>query len=199
MANPPSDHRRRLADLLRTLSLVRGDFTLSSGKKSSYYLDCKLTTLHPEGALLTGYCVLEMLDEMNAKPEAIGGLSMGADPVVSAAIVVSQIERRPLPGFLVRKEAKKHGRQKQIEGLEKPAGRRVVIVDEVCTTGGSTQEAIDAAEREGCEVIAVISLVDREEGGSEMLRAKYNYRTIFTARELLAEEPKSAGTARSAS
>jgi orotate phosphoribosyltransferase len=191
-------HRERLANLLRTKSLVRGEITLSSGKKSSYYLDCKLTTLSPEGALLTGYCVLELLDEMGVKPDAIGGLSMGADPVVSAAVIVSEIEHRPLPGFLVRKEAKKHGRQKQLEGLDDPRGKKVVIVDEVCTTGGSTQDAIDAAERAGCKVVAVISLVDREEGGSEMLRKKYNYRSVFTARELLAEDPKPAGTARSA-
>src|SRR5271154_1981826 len=194
-----ANHRQRLADLLRTLSLVRGDFTLSSGKKSTYYLDCKLTTLHPEGALLTGYCVLELLDEMGVKADAIGGLSMGADPLVTAAGVVSELEKKPLPGFLVRKEAKKHGRRKQIEGIENPRGMKVAIVDEVCTTGGSTQEAIDAAESEGCEVGAVISLVDREEGGSAALRAKYNYRSIFTARELLAEDPKSAGAARSAS
>ena len=192
-------HREKLANLLRTKSLVRGEITLSSGKKSNYYMDCKLTTLDPEGALLTGYCVLELLDEMGVKPDAIGGLSMGADPLVTAAGVVSAIEKRPLPGFLVRKEAKKHGRQKQIEGMENPRGKKVVIVDEVCTTGSSTREAIEAAEREGCEVVAVISLVDREEGGSEMLRQKYNYRSIFTARELLAEEPKSTGTARRAS
>lgn len=189
-----ANHRQRLADLLRTLSLVRGDFTLSSGKKSSYYLDCKLTTLHPEGALLTGHCVLELLDEMGVQADAIGGLSMGADPVVSAAIVVSEIEKHPLPGFLVRKEAKKHGRNKQIEGIEDVRGKRVIIVDEVCTTGGSTQEAIDAVEREGARVVAVISVVDREEGGSEMLRHKYNYRSVFTASELLADEASSAST-----
>jgi orotate phosphoribosyltransferase len=192
-------HREQLANLLRTKSLVRGEITLSSGKKSNYYLDCKLTTLDPEGALLTGYCVLELIDEMAVKPDAIGGLSMGADPLVTAAGVVSAIEKKPLPGFLVRKEAKKHGRQKQIEGLENPRGKKVVIVDEVCTTGGSTQEAIDAAEREGCQVVAVISLVDREEGGSEMLRQKYNYRSIFTARELLQEETPSSEKARSSS
>ena len=192
-------HRAQLANLLRTKSLVRGEITLSSGKKSNYYLDCKLTTLDPEGALLTGYCVLELLDEMGVKPDAIGGLSMGADPLVTAAGVVSAIEKKPLPGFLVRKEAKKHGRQKQIEGLDDPRGKKVVIVDEVCTTGGSTQEAIDAAEREGCQVVAVISLVDREEGGSEKLRQKYNYRSIFTARELLEEETPSSEKARSSS
>ena len=188
-------HRRRLADLLRRNSLVRGEITLSSGKKSDYYLDCKLTTLSPEGALLTGYCLLELLDDMELKPDAIGGLSMGADPVVSAAVVVSELEHRPLPGFLVRKEAKQHGRQKQIEGINDPRGKKVVIVDEVCTTGGSTQEAIDAAEREGCEVVGVISLVDREEGGSEMLRQKYNYRSIFIASELLAENPAATRSA----
>ena len=112
---------------------------------------------------------------------------------------MSAFEKRPVQGFLVRKEAKGHGRKKQIEGMEETRGKRVAIVDDVCTTGGSTQEAIEAAEREGCEVVAVISLVDREEGGSEMLRAKYNYRSIFTAKELLAEDKKSAGTARTAS
>jgi orotate phosphoribosyltransferase len=188
-------HRDQLANLLRSKSLVRGEFVLSSGKKSNYYLDCKLTTLDPEGALLTGYCILELLEEMNIQPDAIGGLSMGADPLVTATGVVSAIEKRPLPGFLVRKKAKEHGRQRQIEGLEKPTGKKVVIVDEVCTTGGSTAEAIDAAEREGCEVMAVISLVDREEGGSAMLRAKYNYRSVFTARELLAPSSALAGTA----
>lgn len=181
------NYRDELAGLLRKKSLVRGEFTLSSGKKSNYYLDCRLTTLDARGALLTGYCILELLNEMKIHPDAIGGLSMGADPVVSAAIVVSAIENRPVPGFLVRKEAKKHGRQKQIEGIENLNGKKVVIVDDACTTGGSTQVAIDAAEAAGAQVIAVLSLVDREEGGSAMLRAKYNYRSVFTARELLAD------------
>ena len=192
-------HRPQLADLLRTKSIKRGDFTLASGKKSNYYLDCRLTTLDAEGALLTGYCVLDLLEEMGVKPDAVGGLSMGADPVVSATIVVSAFEKRPLQGFLVRKEAKGHGRKKQIEGMEETRGKRVAIVDDVCTTGGSTQEAIDAAERESCEVVAVISLVGREEGGSDALRAKYNYRSIFTARELLQEEAPSAEKVRSSS
>jgi orotate phosphoribosyltransferase len=192
-------HRDELAKVLRAKSIKRGDFTLASGKKSNYYLDCRLTTLDAQGALHTGYCVLALLDEMSVKPDAIGGLSMGADPIVSAVGVVSAIEKRPLQGFLVRKEAKDHGRKKQIEGIENTQGLRVAIVDDVCTTGGSTLDAIAAAEREGCEVIAVVSLVDREEGGSETLRAKYNYRSVFTARELLADESKPAGTALSAS
>lgn len=184
---PPVNHRAELADLLRKKSLVRGEFTLASGKKSDYYLDCRLSTLDARGALLTGYCILELLDEMGVNPDAIGGLSMGADPVVSAAIVASAIENRPLPGFLVRKEAKQHGRQKQIEGIENLRGKKVAIADDVCTTGGSTLQAIEAAEQAGAQVIAVISLVDREEGGSDTLRARYNYRSVFTARELLAQ------------
>jgi orotate phosphoribosyltransferase len=185
---PPLNHRAELARILREKSLVRGEFTLSSGKKSDYYLDCRLTTLDARGALLTGYCILELLDEMKIHPDAIGGPTMAADPVVSAVTVVSAIENRPLPGFLVRKEAKKHGRQKQIEGIEDLSGKKVLIVDDACTTGGSTLQAIEAAEQAGAQVVAVISLVDREEGGSAMLRAKYNYRSVFTARELLAEE-----------
>ncbi len=178
------DHRQQLADLLRSRSLFRGKITLSSGKESDYYLDCKLTTLSPEGARLTGYVFLEALDRLGVRADAIGGLSMGADPIVTAVGVVSDIEKKPLPGFLVRKERKKHGRQKQIEGIDdKP--RKVVIVDEVCTTGGSTLEAIHAAEEAGHEIVAVLSLVDREEGGSAALREKYNYHAIFTARELL--------------
>jgi orotate phosphoribosyltransferase len=180
------DHRSQLAALLRKKSLVRGEFVLTSGLKSNYYLDCKLTTLDPEGAFLTGHCVLQALESMGVKADAVGGLSMGADPVVSATIVVSHVERKPIPGFLVRKEPKKHGRQKQIEGISAPV-HKVVIVDEVCTTGKSTIEAIEAAEAAGYEVVAVISLVDREEGGSETLRAKYNYRAIFAARELMVE------------
>jgi orotate phosphoribosyltransferase len=180
------DHRERLAQILRTKSLMRGDFTLSSGKKSNYYLDCRLTTLDPEGAFHTGYAVFELLNAMGVKADAIGGLSMGADPIVSATIMVSFIEKKPIRGFLVRKERKAHGRQKRIEGIDGPV-ENVVIVDDACTTGASTQDAIDAAVEAGYKVVAVISLVDREEGGSEMLGAKYNYRSIFTARELLGE------------
>lgn len=194
---PPVNHRAELADLLRKKSLVRGEFTLASGKKSDYYLDCRLSTLDARGALLTGYCILELLDEMGVNPDAIGGLSMGADPVVSAAIVASAIENRPLPGFLVRKEAKQHGRQKQIEGIENLRGKKVAIADDVCTTGGSTLQAIEAAEQAGAQVIAVISLVDREEGGSDTLRARYNYRSVFTARELLAQGPSQSSSAAS--
>jgi orotate phosphoribosyltransferase len=181
------NQREDLKNLLREKSLVRGTIVLSSGKTSEYYLDCKLTTLDPRGAFLTGYAILNLLDSENIVAAAIGGMSMGADPIVSATSLVSYLEKRPLPGFLIRKEAKKHGRKKQIEGIES-GNWDVVIVDEVCTTGASTQEAIDAAEAEGHRVVAVISLVDRQEGGSQKLRLKYNYHAVFTASELLEDD-----------
>jgi orotate phosphoribosyltransferase len=186
----PPDYLARLKRRLQEKSLFRGEVTLSSGKKSNYYLDCRLTTLDPEGSVLIGHAILELLAQKGIQAEAIGGMSIGADPVVSSVVSMSYLEGRPLRGFLVRKERKEHGRQKLIEGLDPEVSGRavknVVIVDDVCTTGKSTFEAIAAAEGEGMKVAAVISLVDREEGGSDELRKKYNYHSIFTARELLA-------------
>lgn len=181
----PVSYREKLRELLLRKSLVRGRVVLSSGKTSDYYLDCKLTTLDPEGALLTGQAILELLAERGIAAEAIGGLSMGADPVVSAVVIASQLAGRPLPGFLVRKERKPHGRQKRIEGFEGRPGARVVVVDEVCTTGQSTLEAIAAVEEQRWQVAAVVSLVDRQEGGSAALAAVYNYLAVFTATDLL--------------
>jgi orotate phosphoribosyltransferase len=187
IAEIPADYLERLKQRLREKSLFRGEVTLSSGKQSNYYMDCRLTTLDPEGSVLVGHAILELLAEKGIRAEAIGGMSIGADPVVSAVVVLSHLEGRPLRGFLVRKERKEHGRQKLIEGLEAGAVRDVVIVDDVCTTGKSTLDAIAAAEGEGMRVVAVISVVDREEGGSETLRKKYAYYALCTARELLAE------------
>ncbi len=194
------DRREQLKKLLIEKSLVRGKIVLSSGQTSDYYLDCKLTTLDPAGALLTGYAILELLNSHKIKADAIGGLSMGADPIVSATAIVSALEGSPLPGFLVRKEARKHGRMKQIEGIASNSGvKDVVIVDEVCTTGASTEEAIRAAEDAGYRVVAVVSLVDREEGGSAKLRLKYNYHAVFAASELLEGDERSSGTTRGVS
>jgi orotate phosphoribosyltransferase len=185
----PANYLERLKQRIREKSLFRGQVTLSSGKTSNYYLDCRLTTLDPEGSVLAAHAVLELLEAKGIRVEAIGGMSIGADPIVAAIAALSFLQGRPLRGFLVRKERKEHGRQKRIEGLEAGAvhpPRRVVIVDDVCTTGKSTFEAIAAAEDEGMKVAAVISLVDREEGGSEELRKKYPYFAICTAQQLLA-------------
>jgi len=165
-ANP----RTALLDLLARTSFRLGNFTLSSGAKSDYYIDCRTTTLHAEGARLTGLSILDLLREHNLHPVAVGGLTMGADPVVSAVSIASawhaqQDANAPLiHGFLVRKAEKTHGTGRRIEGfLEKDAP--VLIVDDVCTTGASTITAIEAAREAGMRVIAAICLVEREEAG----------------------------------
>ena len=183
--NATSTERERLRDILRARSLRTGEFTLSSGKKSSYYLDCRLTTMHPEGALLIARLILRKIRESNIKADAIGGLTLGADPIVAAVAVVSAIEGTPLNAFIVRKEPKAHGMQRFIEGFDAPAGARVVIVDDVCTTGDSILRAAERSEHAGYEVLATFCVVDREEGGSEAIRKKYPLHALFTARELL--------------
>lgn len=190
------NYRAQLKACLRRKSVIRDDaFKLASGRVSNYYIDCKLTTLDPQGSVLTGHAILDLLREHGLRPDAIGGPTLGADPIVTATAAVSYLEGDPLPGFLIRKERKNHGRQKQIEGIEVKRGCRVVIVDEVCTTGESTLDAVNAAESEGLEILAVLSLVDREEGGSERIRErKYPYFPVFTAKELLEDAGEESGT-----
>ena len=163
-----ADSRSALLDLLSRISFRLGSFTLSSGAKSDYYIDCRTTTLHAEGGRLTGLAILDLLREHGIRPAAVGGLTMGADPVVSAVAIASaqraqQDASSPLiHGFLVRKSEKTHGTGRRIEGfLEK--GAPVVIVDDVCTTGASTIAAIEAAREAGMKVIAAVCLVEREE------------------------------------
>jgi orotate phosphoribosyltransferase len=187
------NYRGQLKACLRQKSLFRGAYKLSSGQTSNYYLDCKLTTLDPQGSVLTGHAILDLLRQHGLRPQAIGGPTIGADPIVTATAAASYLEGDPIPAFLIRKERKSHGREKKIEGIEPKRGLRVVIVDEVCTTGGSTLDAIAAAESEGLEIVAVLSLVDREEGGSAKIRERYLYFPVFTAKELLedaGEEPE---------
>jgi orotate phosphoribosyltransferase len=155
--------------------------------------------LDPQGAVLTGYTILELLRSNGIQADAIGGPTVGADPIVTAVAAVSWLQHQLspllytlLPAFFVRKERKSHGRQKQIEGIDLSQISKVVIVDEVCTTGGSTIEALNAAKEAGLEILAVISLVDREEGGSDRLRKEYKYYPIFTAKELLEDDPEDA-------
>lgn len=177
--------RDRLREIIRLKSLRTGDFTLASGKKSSYYLDCRLTTMHPEGALLIARLILQKIRETGIRAEAIGGLTLGADPIVASVAVVSAIEGTPINAFIVRKEAKGHGTQRFIEGFDGPAGTPVIVVDDVCTTGDSILKAADRAEEAGYKVVAAFCVVDREEGGSESIRRRYPLYSLFTARELL--------------
>ncbi|MGC1158664.1 MAG: orotate phosphoribosyltransferase [Acidobacteriaceae bacterium] len=168
MTTTTANPRTALLNLLARTSFRLGNFTLSSGAKSDYYIDCRTTTLHAEGGHLTGLAILDLLAEHNLHPAAVGGLTMGADPVVSAVSIASawraqqQAEAPLIHGFLVRKAEKTHGTGRRIEGfLEQNAP--VLIVDDVCTTGASTITAIEAAREAGMKVIAAVCLVEREE------------------------------------
>ena len=171
------NEREQLRLLLKRESLIFGDFTLASGKKSSFYFDSKRTTLLPDGAWLTAREVLRVVREHRIDATAIGGLTLGADPIVCPVAALSHAEGPKLRAFIVRKEAKDHGTGRRIEG-NLPNGSRVIIVDDVVTTAGSTLKAIEAAEGEGHTVAAVICLVDREEGGGAKLAA-YPFYPIF--------------------
>ena len=181
-------YRERLKEILCRKSLRKGGpFVLTSGRTSNYYIDAKLTTLDPEGAFCTGMVILELLKPLSPYPKAIGGLTLGADPIVPVVAALShQQGGPPVAGFIVRKEPKKHGTEQFIEGWQGQPGDPVVIVDDVCTTGGSTLKAIEQAERAGLRVIAAICLVDREEGGRQAIEQHCPLYAIFTARELLA-------------
>lgn len=184
-----SSPRDQLLDLLAANSFRLGEFTLSSGIKSDYYVDCRTTTLHAKGAELTGRVFLELFQQQGWKPQAIGGLTLGADPIVVAAAVISAQARTPIHGFLVRKAEKAHGMGRRIEGFQEK-GAPVVIVDDVCTTGGSTIQAIEAAREFGFKVIGVACLVEREEAGGrpavEKAAGPAAFVTVFKASELKA-------------
>jgi orotate phosphoribosyltransferase len=179
------DQRRELRDLIRQKSIRLGDFTLSSGRKSSYYLDCRMTTLDPRGALLIARLILERIRMDHIRAEAIGGLAIGADPIATAVAVVSGLDGTPLSAFIVRKEAKGHGTQRSIEGYDGKPGARVIVVDDVCTSGDSILRAAEKAEDAGYEVAAAFCVVDREEGGAELIAKRYPFYALFTAKELL--------------
>ncbi|OGC11951.1 orotate phosphoribosyltransferase [candidate division WOR-1 bacterium RIFOXYA12_FULL_52_29] len=155
---------KELLALFKNISAVKtGEFTLSSGKKSNLYIDCRRVTLHPEGARLIGKIVLEKIRGLNV--QAIGGLTLGADPITSAVVTLGDI-----PGFIVRKKEKEHGTKQKIEGHLQP-GWKVVVVEDVSTSGASALQAIAAVEAAGASVVKVISVVDREEGAAEALKA----------------------------
>ncbi len=197
--NAPSqtpNYKQQLLALLARTSFRLGQFTLSSGGTSDYYIDCRTTTLHAEGGRLTGHAVLAMLEAEGIEAEAVGGLTMGADPIVSNVATASawRALERPdvavLHGFLVRKAEKSHGTGRKIEGFLKP-GARVVIVDDVCTTGGSTITAIQAAKEAGMVVAAVVCLVERQEAGGrpavEAAAGSAPFLALFTANNVRAE------------
>ncbi|MEF2229385.1 MAG: orotate phosphoribosyltransferase [Pseudodesulfovibrio sp.] len=177
--------KTRLARLLLELSYREGDFTLTSGRKSDYYFDCKQTALHPEGSYLIGRLFVEMLKDFDCK--GIGGMTLGADPLVSATTVVSFLEGRPMPGFIIRKQSKGHGTNQYLEGLANfGKGDRVVLLEDVCTTGGTLLTAAERVRDAGLEIAGVLAVLDREEGGRANLdKAGLGLSAIFTRQELL--------------
>lgn len=176
---------RRLEQLLRERSLQRGDFVLASGKRSSFYIDARPTTMSGEGLVLLGALGLERIRARDWRPQFIGGLTLGADPVAYAIAAAARNRGTPLDAFTVRKQAKEHGTGKRIEGCL-VAGGRAVIVEDVITTGRSALDAIEAVRGLGALVVGVLAVVDREEGGRAALeQAGYEVETLVTARSLI--------------
>lgn len=161
--------RRELLELLKERALEFGNVTLTSGKTSTYYFDGKQVTLHPKGAFLLAKIILHKIKDKNI--QALGGLTLGADPIAGAVAALAYVGGMDLKTFIVRKEAKGHGTKRRLEGPPLLPGERVVVVEDVITTGGSSLKAVEAVEEAGCKVVAVIPLVDRREGGTEKIQA----------------------------
>src|SRR5580765_8418110 len=189
MASP----REQLLNLLATNSFRLGEFTLSSGARSDYYIDCRTTTLHALGAELTGRVFLDLFRQQGWQPQAVGGLTMGADPIVVATSVISAQAGVPVHGFLVRKSEKAHGMGRRVEGFQEK-GARVVIVDDVCTTGSSTIQAIEAARDFGFDIVGVACLVERLEAGGrpavEKASTPARFVSVFTSDDVKAAHLK---------
>ena len=167
-----------LITLFRERALKFGDFTLASGKKATYYLDGKQITLHSQGLRLVSEGLLALMEGVDA--QAIGGMSIGADPIVGGMLAVAAEQGRDLAGFLVRKEPKGHGTQKYIEGPVSP-GMKVVIVEDVVTTGGSSILAADRAKEFGLDVVLVLAIIDRMEGGRQNFEKQgYAFQSLLT-------------------
>jgi orotate phosphoribosyltransferase len=178
--------KRRLAQLLLEKSYREGEFTLSSGRKTDYYFDCRQTALHPEGAWLIGKLFADMIRDIPAA--AVGGMTLGADPLVTATSIAAWRQGRTLAGLLVRKEAKGHGAKQYIEGLANVApGDRVIILEDVVTTGAAVLKACQRAQEAGLTIAAVCAILDREEGGREAIGAAgFTLQSLFTRPELVA-------------
>lgn len=184
-SQPPVDltsQRQFLLDLLCRLAYKEGDFVLSSGQRSSYYINGKQVTLHPQGALAVGQLLLSQLP---LDTEAVAGLTLGADPIVSAVSVVSALENRPIPALIVRKEAKGHGTMAYIEGPSLPAGANVVVLEDVVTTGQSAMKAVERLREAGYRVNQVMALVDRLQGGALFYQsAQLQFQTLFSIEDI---------------
>ncbi|WP_419163752.1 orotate phosphoribosyltransferase [Candidatus Palauibacter sp.] len=176
----------KLLNLLSERSFRLGDFVLTSGAHSDYYIDCRTTTMHAHGQVLIGHVGLAAIRDAGLRPDAIGGLTMGADPLAYAIAAASWRKGDPIHAFSVRKRAKRHGKGQLIEGCFEP-GARVVVVEDVITTGGSAFKACEAVNQARGDVLGVVGLVDREEGGRAALeRAGLHTIVLYTASDLRA-------------
>ncbi|NEP55776.1 MAG: orotate phosphoribosyltransferase [Symploca sp. SIO2G7] len=174
--------RQLLLELFVKLAYQEGDFVLSSGQRSSYYINGKQVTLHPQGALAVGRLLLSMLP---TDTQAVAGLTLGADPMVSAVTVVSAYENQPIPGLIIRKEPKGHGTRAYIEGPPLPAGAKVVVVEDVVTTGKSAFKAVERLNYAGYTVEEIIALVDRQQGGGELYQQQgLKFQALFTIQDI---------------
>ncbi len=174
--------RHKLLDLFCQLAYQEGDFLLSSGLHSSYYVNKTQVTLHPQGALAIGRLLFPLLP---VDTQAVGGLTMGADPIVTAVSIVSVYENRPIPALIIRKEAKGYGTRAYIEGPSLPEGAKVVVLEDVVTTGQSALKAVERLKDAGYTVNQVISLVDRQQGGGELYQsAGLKFETLFSIQEV---------------
>jgi orotate phosphoribosyltransferase len=179
--NTRMEDRNRFIELVHRRAYKEGHFVLASGRESPYYVNGKMVTLHPEGLSLAARLALDLLIP---EIQAVGGLTLGADPIIGAMVALSWERQRPVDGFIVRKEPKDHGTKSLIEGPLEP-GTVVCIVEDTTTTGGSLMKAVRAAEDAGCRVAQVITLVDREEGGGDAVReAGYRFDAVITLAEV---------------
>jgi orotate phosphoribosyltransferase len=178
------DARARALEIIKERSYREGDFVLASGKRSKFYLDLKRTMFDPEGASLLAELIIDHISDSGVKVDLVGGLAMGAVPLVSTVAMLSLNKGKRLPGFVVRKETKDHGTQGLLESAEGPAGKNVVILDDVTTTGESAMLAVEAARKAGANVVLVLAVVDREEGAAALYKAEgIPFQSVFRLKE----------------
>src|SRR5688500_2247367 len=186
MTKLPTADKKRLARLLYERSYEERKVTLASGKESDFYLDCKQTTLHPEGLYLAGRFFLDAVRKGKKRVMAVGGPTLGSDPRAAACAVISHLDCDPVPAFIIRKEAKGHGTRAWVEGAKRlEPGTAVAIIEDVVTTGGSSIKAAEKAKEAGLDVVKTVCLVDRGEGGADAIRAAgYEFDSILSIAEV---------------
>ena len=179
--------KEELKTIIRELSYEEREVTLASGRRSNFYFDGKQTTLHSRGGLLVGQAFWEEVKQFGETIDGVGGLTLGADPIATATSIAAQLDGVNVHAFIIRKEPKGHGTGQWLEGRKNlPPGSKVVIVEDVTTTGGSSMKAVERAKEEGLEVVGIVTLVDREEGAREAIEgAEQVLRTVFTKSEVV--------------